>query len=102
MKFNIIEDNLNLTDKDKKLVDKKVMEKLDKYLQDFSEDIKNANVRVKKINRTGEYKVNFDMWLPGKEHIYADEINHEYETALTSLRNQVERQIKEYKAELSS
>jgi ribosome-associated translation inhibitor RaiA len=41
------------------------------------------------------------MWLPGKKHIYAEESHEVLLSALTNLREDIERQIKEYKDEIS-
>jgi ribosome-associated translation inhibitor RaiA len=101
MKRTIITDNVKLTPSDKDLIDRKLIEKLDKLLKDFTEDIKDATVKVDYFDKEKEYKVNFDMWLPGKKHIYAEESHEVLLSALTNLREDIERQIKEYKDEIS-
>jgi ribosome-associated translation inhibitor RaiA len=101
MKRTIITDNVKLTPSDKDLIDRKLIEKLDKLLKDFTEDIKDATVKVDYFDKEKEYKVNFDMWLPGKKHIYAEESHEVLLSALTNLREDIERQIKEYMDEIS-
>lgn len=101
MKVTIMGDNIDLTPSDKDLVQKKVIDKLDRLLKDFEEDIKDATVKIGYFDKEREYKVNFDMWLPGKKHIFAEESNEVLLSALTDLREQLERQLKEYKDEIS-
>jgi len=101
MKVQIIGDNIKINRWVKNLVHDKVTIDLEKYLKDFSKDIKTATVKIKKRTRWG-YKVNFNMWLPGKEHIFADATHEDLPSAIVELREKVERQIKEYKGRLSS
>jgi ribosomal subunit interface protein len=102
MKVNIIGDNIELKPSDKDLVQQKVIDKLDKLLKDFTEDIKDATVKINYFDKEEEYRVNFNMWLPGKKHIYAESSHEVLLSALVQLREDLERQIKEYKDKINS
>ena len=101
MKVQIIGDNIEINEWIKNVVNDKITSDLEKYLKDFSDDIKRATVKIHKRSRWG-YKVNFDMWLPGKEHIFAEAVHKDLPSAIVQLREKLERQIEEYKSELSS
>lgn len=101
MKVKIIGDNIELNKWVKNLVHNKITNDLEKYLQDFNEDIKTATVKIHKRTHWG-YKVNFDMWLPGKKHIFSEALHEDLASAIIELREKVEKQIKEYKGRLSS
>lgn len=101
MRKTVIADNIEITPSDKDLIDEKLITKLDKLLKDFAEDIKDATIKIDYFDKEREYNVNFDMWLPGKKHIYAEESHGVLLSALTNLREDLERQIKEYKDEIS-
>lgn len=96
------EKNVELTPSDKDLIEKKLIEKLDKLLDDFEEDTKDATIKITYFNKDEVYKINFDMWLPGKEHVYAEESHEVLLSALTGLREDLEIQIKKYKDEISN
>jgi ribosomal subunit interface protein len=99
MRIKIIGDNIDINPRIRKLVIEKVGEGLEKYLPKFNQEIKTATVRIKKHSRWG-YKINFDMWLPEKYHIYAEERKGRLLSTLVGLRDQLIRQIKEYKGRL--
>jgi ribosomal subunit interface protein len=72
---------------------------LDKFLKRVPDDVKVAEVRIKSGARWG-YRVSFSMWLPKKEHIFA-EIKHEnLETAVTLLKDELQEVIRRYKEKL--
>ncbi len=98
MDITIIADNTNLTARDKDLIDSKIREKIQKLMKAFAHDMKKPTVKVRKINKKDKFKVNFNMWLPGKVQIFAEETDEVLLTALTNLSNQISRQIKEYKS----
>ncbi len=96
MNIQLKAEGLKLTDKIKDIVEEKIGADLEKYLEDFAIDMKNATVTIEKRSRWG-YKVNFDMWLPGKEHIYSESTHENLITSLTETRDQAIRQIEKYK-----
>jgi ribosome-associated translation inhibitor RaiA len=74
---------------------------LDKLLEDFQEDIKDATINIDYFQKEKKYKINFNMWLPGKKHVFAEESNEVLLSALTDLREDLKRQLKEYKERIS-
>lgn len=98
MRIQIIGDNIKINDHIRTLVDEKLGQRLDQMLQDFDEDIKTAKVRVK--DHPEGYEVNFDMWLPGKEHIFAESVSDRLTLAFTDLRESLEKQLERYRGEL--
>jgi ribosomal subunit interface protein len=99
MNIQILGDNISLSSKVKKLIDAKINLKLEKLLTDFAPDLKIASMKVTK-NKIGHFTVNFDMNLPGKEHLFASTSHINLESALVDLSQQVEKQIKRYKQTL--
>jgi ribosome-associated translation inhibitor RaiA len=103
MNLQILTDNYHLTPKNKKIIDQKVGQKVDKLLSKFNQDLKTAYLHIKKrTTPDGGFRLSFDMSLPGKEHIFAQQIHQKFSTALINLRKQVEKQIKRYKADLKT
>ncbi len=96
MKILLIGDKIHTTEKIKLLVDEKIGKKIDKLLSHLSPDLKIATIRIEKI-KLGQFKVNFDMTLPGKEHLYSQTTHLKLKSALIDLQQQVEKQIKKYK-----
>ncbi len=101
MNIQIIGDNIEINKEIKDIVNDKLATDLEKYLKNFDEDMKNATVKIMKGKAWG-YKVNFNMWLPGKEHIFAETKHKNLTSAIVELREKLEIQIKKYKAELKS
>jgi ribosome-associated translation inhibitor RaiA len=83
------------------LINAKVNLRLEKLLSSFSEDLKIAQLKIGK-NKIGEFEVNFDMNLPGKEHVFAATHHIKLTSALVDLEQQVEKQIKRYKQSLTN
>lgn len=98
MRIQIIGDNIQINDHIRTLVDEKLGQRLDQMLQDFEEDIKTAKVRVK--DHPEGYEVSLDMWLPGKEHIFAESVSDRLTLAFTELRENLEKQIERYRGDL--
>jgi len=96
MDIQIIGDNVEITDDMELLIAKKLVLPLDKLMVNFAPDLKQATVKVQQRPRWG-YKINLDMMLPGKKHIYAETASDTLMKAVTSLREEVEHQIKHYK-----
>ncbi len=98
MRIQIIGDGIKLNDHIRTLVDEKLGQRLDQMLQDFDEEIKTAKVRIK--DHPEGYEVSFEMWLPGKEHIFAERVSDRLTLAFTELRESVEKQLERYRGEL--
>ena len=96
MNIQIIADNLVLSAANRLLIDDKINGALDKLLVHYSPEQKIASVKVEK-DKFDRYTVNFDMNLPGKEHIYAETSHILFESALVDLISAVEKQIKKLK-----
>ena len=101
MNIQIICDGFELTPSIKALVQQKVDIRLEKLMTKFAPEMKSALIRIKK-DKFGEYKVNFDMNLPGKENVYAQASHKILESAVIDLSQEAERQIKKYKASLAN
>ena len=96
MRIRIIGDNLQILPSHERLVDKLLKVKLEKFLQPFNPDMKEALLRIEKRTRWG-YKVNLSMVLPGKKQVFAEEVNDNLRQALTKLRAKISRQVKAYR-----
>jgi ribosomal subunit interface protein len=101
MQIKLIGDNLDITPDMKETVATKFESKLDRLLQTFAEDLKIGDLKVTKREKYDDFEVNFDMWLPGKKHIFAKNREDNFVTAITGLREEIEKQIKRYKDEIS-
>lgn len=99
MQIKIIGDNLEITSRIRKLIDSKINQGLEKYLAGLSQEIKIANMNLKRHSRWG-YKINFNLWLPEKYQIYAESRGERLLSTLVDLREQLKRQIKRYKAKV--
>lgn len=96
MNIQIIADNLVLSAGNRLLIDEKINTHLEKLLTHYSPEQKIASVKVEK-DKFKKYTINFDMNLPGKEHIYAKTSHILFESALVDLIDAVEKQIKKLK-----
>ncbi len=96
MKVKIIGNNLKIDKYIQELVSDKIANDLEKYLKNYSQDVKNAVVKITKRKDWG-YKVDFEMWLPGKKQLFADAVHEDLSSAIIELREKLERQIKKYK-----
>lgn len=99
MKHQIIGDNIEITEGIKELIREHLLEPIDDLLRNFEDDIKFPTIKVFKKAKPGPpgYEINFDMWLPGKFHVFAKEEDRVMIKCVTKLREDVERQIKEYR-----
>ena len=95
MRIKILTDNIDSSESLQEMIDEKLASGLDELLTNYEEEIKEATVHVEKRTRWG-YKVNFDMWLPGKKHIFAEETGDELLNVVVALREKLETQIREY------
>ena len=99
MQLDIQAKDVDLTEALEKLIFQKLGADVAKYLKDFDDDIKIAEVRIEAESRWG-YKVSFSMWLPKKEHIYAEEKNKNLDAAINSLKDEIQRKVRKYKEKL--
>ena len=97
MNIQIIGDNLEISDSNRLMIEEKISLPLDKLLTKYDGDMKNASMRIIK-DKFGIFKINFDMNLPGKTHIFAETTHKIFESALVDLAQEVERQIKKFKS----
>lgn len=103
MQLQITAHNLDLTDKIKKTIDAKFSQKIDLLLKTFDAELKIATMHLERQKfEGGNYKINFDINLPGKEHIFSENIHKDLVSAITGLREKVEKQVKKYKDEISA
>lgn len=100
MNATVIGENFDLSERQKELIEEKLLKKLDKHLKTFAEDLKNPTIKAERVERQDAFKISFDMWLPGKKQIFAEESHKEFVSAVVDLREQLERQIRDYKDQL--
>ncbi len=101
MHIQLIGNHLQILPNMKDIVEEKFIQEVERHLATFNEDMKKATIKVRKRENKGEYKVNFHMWLPGKEHIFAECRASNFVSAIVDLRKKVERQIDSYKGKLN-
>ena len=101
MKIQVVTENFELGDRTLSIIQHKIDKDLEKYLPSFNKDIKQARVKIEKRTRWG-YKVSFNMWLPRKEHIFAEETGEDLLVTFTKLREEVKKQLKKYLEKIKS
>lgn len=99
MRLQIESKGVELIEKHHELIQQKLGDDIDKYLKNFDEDIKTADIRIEEGSRWG-YKISFSMWLPKKEHIYAEEKDKLLENAINTLKDEIQRAVRKYKERL--
>lgn len=97
MHFELIVKNTEPTERMKKLVEQKLGSDLEKHLVPITEDLKTATVTIEKDTRWG-YTVSAKLVLPGDQHLFAQNKHEKVITAVTGVRDKLERQIKRYKS----
>jgi len=95
MLLHISTQNFDLTDKIKKLVDSKLSLKLDRLINTLDPELQFANLHIEQLVQG--YLVKFDMTIPPKHHIFAQSQNQILTTALTKLKERVEKQLLRFK-----
>ena len=100
MNIQITCDGFDLTPAISALIQQKVDDRLERLLTKFAPEMKSALIRIQKDN-FGNFIVNFDMNLPGKETVYAEAKHKLLESAIIDLSEEVERQIVKYKSTLT-
>jgi ribosomal subunit interface protein len=82
----------------KKMINDKFVTKLDQLLPDLNNELKMAFLHIQKDKKYKNYTVKFDMTLPGQKNTFHAEACHqELVSAITDLREAIEKQIKKYK-----
>lgn len=99
MHIQLSGENVEITPHLEQLVEEKLTKDLEKLLLDFAPDMKTARVKIAKRSRWG-YQVNFDMFLPGKEHLYAEDVSEDLPSVLVKVREEVEHQLLRYKSKI--
>lgn len=103
MNLQINSNGLNITSEVKDTIQKKFVEKIDLLLANFNEEMKTADLHIEFDQRYKKYIVKFDMKLPGSDgQIFSQTTHHDLIAAIIDLREQVEKQIKKYKAEFAN
>ena len=101
MNIQITCDGFDLNPAISALIQQKVDDRLERLLTKFAPEMKSALIRIQK-DKFGNFIVNFDMNLPGKEHIYAETSHKLLESAIIDLSQEAERQIVKYKESLAA
>lgn len=96
MSLNVSTNDVELTDKLLDLLHEKLDNEINKYLQNYPEDIKRAEINIKRDSRWG-FSVTFDLNVPGQERIFAETKEKELHSAINKLRADISRQLRKYK-----
>jgi ribosomal subunit interface protein len=96
MQVDINGKELKITKRKRSIIEEKLVKPLDQYVKNYPNDLKRAAVRVEKGARWG-FKVSFSLWLPGKRHIFSEAKDKGFTKAVTEVREQTERRIKQYR-----
>ena len=99
MHMQITGENVEITDLMTDLIETKLGKNIERHLRRFDESVQTAVVKIKKHDNQF-YTVNFNMELPAKEHIFAENTNKNLSAAITGLKEEVGRQIEKYKSKL--
>jgi ribosomal subunit interface protein len=99
MQIQITGEGIEITDHIRELIENKLVIPLERHLKNFSDDMLMAAIKIKR-HENQFYSVNFNMKLPGKEHLFADNTHKDLTVVVTGLREEVERQIEKYKTKL--
>lgn len=101
MNIQVIGDNIEVDERYKQIINDK-LQGLEDFLAHFDEDMKHATVKISQIKDKREFILNFNMWLPGKEHIYAETEDKVFQAAVSKLKDAVENQLRTYKEEIKT
>lgn len=91
MVINLKYEGFALRDDIRLVIDDKLSKDIDKYLSRYPEDKKKAVMTLDKVDYY--FVVKFDLWLPRKKHIFAQEENKDLLTAIYKVRDEVVRQL---------
>jgi len=98
MNIKIDDNHLEISPEVKAVIIEKLSSKIDQLLPDLNNEIKTAFLHIQKDKKNKNYIAKFDMALPGQKNtFYAETCHHELISAITDLREAIEKQIKKYK-----
>jgi len=92
MKLDINTKNFELGKKTRSLILKKFRLIIVKHTEGISQDILSPKLRIERL-KNSSFKTSFNMNLPGRKDIFAEEVDFDLIKAISSLRDQVKRQI---------
>ena len=92
MKLTINTKNFELAAKTRSLVLKKFLESIIKHTKGISQEILSPVLKIERL-KNSSFKTSFNMNLPGRKDIFAEETNFDLTKAITNLRAQVKKQI---------
>lgn len=96
VKLIISSDGVDLSPDIEKLLQRKLNQKLEKYIKGHAPDTKEARITIERRSRWG-FKVTFRLGLPDKKYIHAEEVNKELSAAITIVSEEAERQLRKIK-----
>ena len=99
MQIELVDSNVKFSDRYQARLLTKFSSVIDKYLKGMSEDLKVATLSIHK-NLRGSYVMKFDMEKVPFAKIYARHTSPDLIPGITTLRDQVKRQIRESLAKL--
>ena len=102
MKIQLTGNQVKINSTIRFLVKDKVSTRLDKLLANFAPKSQIASIHIELLPKNTGFKVNFDMILPHKKHLFASTNHLKFESALIDLQQQIEKQIKRYKESLTN
>ncbi len=100
MTIQILSEDVQLRDDQILFIQEKIGNEVEKHLRTFDEGVKHATVRVEKQPH-GWYKLDFDMWLPRKGHIFANAVAKRVKLGATELRDKIKTQVSRYREKLN-
>jgi len=95
MQIKIQHENFELSDDIREIVENRITGELNKRLTHFQEDEKRAVMNLEKIDYY--FVAKFDLWLPNKHHIFAQEQGKDLLTEIYKVRDDVDRQLEKYR-----
>lgn len=90
--------NLIISLQVRRMINDKFVTKLDQLLPNLNNELKMAFLHIQRDKKYKNYTAKFDMALPGhKNTFHAEVTHHDLVSAITDLREAIEKQIKKYK-----
>lgn len=98
MNIKVIGLNFTISPSIAELVQEKFISKIDQLIPTFNEELKTGSLTLEKDKKHQIYLVKFDMTLPGRKNgFFAQHKHPDLVSAITGLREALEKQIKKYK-----
>lgn len=98
MRLIISGDDFKISNQTRRLLADK-LSSIERKLPNFDEEVKTADIRIKKDSRWGML-MSFDMSLPKKKVIFAEVKGEDLLNMAVELAEEVERQVDKYRHEL--